>query len=97
MLSVGRLVWKKGHEYAVEALAKLVDQGIEAELQIIGTGVQDRAIRFAAFDLGVLDRVTLLGSKRATKSAPKCGAGGCLRHAQPERRDSVSPRWKRRR
>ena len=63
MLSVGRLVWKKGHEYAVEALAKLVEQGIEAELRIIGTGPQDRAIRFAAFDLGVLERVTLLGSK----------------------------------
>lgn len=62
MLSVGRLVWKKGHEYSVEALAKLVDQGIEAELRIIGSGTQDRAIRFAAFDLGVLDRVTLLGS-----------------------------------
>ncbi|HET9662110.1 MAG TPA: glycosyltransferase, partial [Thermomicrobiales bacterium] len=63
MLSVGRLVWKKGHEYSVEALAKLVEQGIEAELNIIGSGVQDRAIRFAAFDLGVLERVNLLGSK----------------------------------
>lgn len=63
MLSVGRLVWKKGHEYAVEALAKLVEQGIETELRIIGAGPQDRAIRFAAFDLGVLDRVTLLGSR----------------------------------
>ena len=63
MLSVGRLVWKKGHEYSVEALAKLVDQGIEAELRIIGAGVQDRAIRFAAFDLGVLDRLHLLGSR----------------------------------
>ncbi len=63
MLSVGRLVWKKGHEYTVEALAKLVEQGIEAELRIIGAGTHDRAIRFAAFDLGVLDRVTLLGSK----------------------------------
>jgi colanic acid/amylovoran biosynthesis glycosyltransferase len=63
MLSVGRLVWKKGHEYAVEALAKLVEQGIEAELRIIGSGTQDRAIRFAAFDLGVLERVTLLGSQ----------------------------------
>src|SRR5690606_25467852 len=62
MLSVGRLVWKKGHEYSIEALAKLVDQGIEAELRIIGSGTQDRSIRFAAFDLGVLDRVTLLGS-----------------------------------
>jgi colanic acid/amylovoran biosynthesis glycosyltransferase len=63
LLSVGRLVWKKGHEYAVEALARLVEQGIEAELRIIGSGPQDRAIRFAAFDLGVLERVTLLGSQ----------------------------------
>ncbi len=67
MLSVGRLVWKKGHEYAVEALARLVEQGIEAELKIIGAGPQDRAIRFAAFDLGVLDRLTLLGSKPRTE------------------------------
>ena len=63
MLGVGRLVWKKGHEYSVEALAKLVEQGIEAELRIIGAGPQDRAIRFAAFDLGVLERLTLLGPK----------------------------------
>lgn len=63
ILSVGRLVWKKGHEYAVEALAHLVEQGIDAELRIIGRGPQEQAIRFTAFDLGVLDRVTLLGGK----------------------------------
>lgn len=63
LLSVGRLVWKKGHEYAVQALAELVEQGIHAELRIIGDGPQAQAIRFAAFDLGVLDLVKLLGAR----------------------------------
>lgn len=63
MLSVEQLAWQKGHELSVEALARLVEQGIQAELRIIGAGPQERAIRFAAFDLGVLERVAFLGSQ----------------------------------
>jgi colanic acid/amylovoran biosynthesis glycosyltransferase len=68
MVSVGRLVWKKGHEYAVQALARLREQGIEAELRIVGGGAHEPAIRFAAFDLGVTDYVTLLGPRTRTEA-----------------------------
>jgi colanic acid/amylovoran biosynthesis glycosyltransferase len=62
MLSVGRLVWKKGHEYAVQALAQLKAQGIHARLNIIGGGSMADAIRFTAWDLGVFDWLYLSSS-----------------------------------
>ena len=63
MLAVGRVVWKKGHEYAVEAVARLAEMGIHAELTIIGGGDYQDMIRFTAQDLGVLDRISLLESQ----------------------------------
>jgi colanic acid/amylovoran biosynthesis glycosyltransferase len=62
MLSVGRLVWKKGHEYAVQALAHLKTQGVHARLNIIGGGSMADAIRFTAWDLGVFDWLQLSSS-----------------------------------
>ncbi len=63
LLSVGRLVWKKGHPYAVQALAELKQRGIHAKLTIIGGGSLTDEIYFTAWDLGVFDQVELLGSR----------------------------------
>lgn len=63
VLGVGRMVWKKGHEYSVQAVARLQQMGFHAELTIIGGGDYQDMIRFTAQDLGVLDRVTLLESQ----------------------------------
>jgi len=63
VLSVGRLHWKKGHEYAVEALARLRDEGIHWQYRIVGEGDHRDAVAFAAHDLGVQDRVELIGAQ----------------------------------
>ncbi len=63
LLSVGRLVWKKGHPYAVQAVAELAERGIHAKLTIVGGGKLSEEIYFTAWDLGVFDRIELLGSR----------------------------------
>jgi colanic acid/amylovoran biosynthesis glycosyltransferase len=65
VLSIGRLHWKKGHEQALIALRDLVDRGVEVEYRIIGDGDHEEPTRFAVADLGLGDRVQLLGARAA--------------------------------
>lgn len=62
VLSVGRLEWKKGYEYALQAVRLLIDQGVGCEYRIVGDGEYLEAIAFARHQLGLDDRVQLLGA-----------------------------------
>lgn len=57
VLSVGRLVYYKGFEYLIDAM-----KGIDAKLVIIGTGPLLAQLEERARNLGLEDRVRLLGS-----------------------------------
>lgn len=61
IVSVGRLVAKKGHDVLVLACAELARRGIEFELRIIGSGPLRDELRELAADQGVADRVDLAG------------------------------------
>jgi colanic acid/amylovoran biosynthesis glycosyltransferase len=61
ILSVGRLDWVKGYEYALQAIKWLVEHGISCEYRIIGEGAYSDAVRFTIRDLGLEKIVTLLG------------------------------------
>ncbi|MCB9437103.1 MAG: glycosyltransferase [Anaerolineales bacterium] len=61
VLSVGRLEWKKGYEYALKAIQLLQAQGHKVEYRIIGDGQYLEAIAFCRHELGLDDCVTLLG------------------------------------
>jgi colanic acid/amylovoran biosynthesis glycosyltransferase len=61
ILSVGRLTWEKGYEYAVEAVRFLADHGVRSELRIIGDGVMLEPLAFARHQLGVENSVQFLG------------------------------------
>jgi len=61
ILSVGRLVWVKGYEYALQAIKWLVEQGISCEYHIIGDGVYSEAVKFTIYDFDLGNVVTLLG------------------------------------
>ncbi len=61
LVSVGRLEWKKGHEWMLAALRRLVDRGIDAELSIVGDGTYSGAVRLAVHQLGLEGRTTLTG------------------------------------
>ncbi len=57
VLSVGRLVWEKGHQDLLRALAWLRRDGQEARALIVGSGPEEERLRAHARDLGLDDVV----------------------------------------
>lgn len=75
IISVGRLTWEKGYEYAIEAIHLLTRQGIKAELRILGSGPALESLAFARRQLGVESFVQFLGAgTRAQVHAALLGA-----------------------
>ena len=62
ILSVGRLEWKKGYEYSLQAIRLLVERGIACEYRIIGDGEFMEALSFARRQLNLEEKVTFLGA-----------------------------------
>src|SRR5690554_3744782 len=60
-MTTGRLHWKKGLVVTLEALALLKEQGIDFVYKIIGEGKEYERIAFAAYQLGLTERVQFLG------------------------------------
>lgn len=67
LVSVGRLVPKKGHDLLVEAIARLRAQGLDLECDIIGDGPESERIRALVKARGLDDRVRLLGALDRTR------------------------------
>jgi colanic acid/amylovoran biosynthesis glycosyltransferase len=63
ILSVGRLEWKKGYEYALQSVRALLDRGIPCEYRILGAGKYLEAVAFARHQLGLENVVELLGAQ----------------------------------
>jgi colanic acid/amylovoran biosynthesis glycosyltransferase len=61
ILSVGRLEWKKGYEYALQSVRMLLDAGINCRLRIVGAGKFYEALAFARHQLGLKEHVEFLG------------------------------------
>lgn len=66
LVSVGRLHWIKGYEFAIEAVAQARASGIDCTLTIVGpdTGARD-SLEYAIRDRGLDGVVTLAGSRSA--------------------------------
>lgn len=62
ILSVGRLEWVKGYEYALQAVELLVKQQVRCEYRIIGDGEYSEALTFARHKLGLEGTIHLLGA-----------------------------------
>jgi colanic acid/amylovoran biosynthesis glycosyltransferase len=62
ILTVARLVWKKGYEYGLLAVRELVDAGIDLEYRIVGAGPYADAVHACVHDLGLSGHVRLLGA-----------------------------------
>lgn len=60
-LTIGRLHWKKGLQYTLEALALLNEQGIDFQYTIVGDGPERERLVFAAYQLGLEKNVTFAG------------------------------------
>jgi colanic acid/amylovoran biosynthesis glycosyltransferase len=61
LVTVGRLVEKKGIEHVLRAVRVLVDRGVDVEYRILGDGPSRERLTALAGDLGVQDRVTFHG------------------------------------
>jgi phosphatidylinositol alpha-1,6-mannosyltransferase len=61
ILSVGRLMKRKGFDQVIRALPKLRAQGIDAHYALIGIGEAEEYLRGIVDELGLSDRVHLLG------------------------------------
>lgn len=59
-ISVGRLHWKKGLNYVIEALTELHNDGVDFEYTIIGSGPEYERIAFMAYKNGILDKINFL-------------------------------------
>lgn len=63
VLCVGRLVEKKGFDVLVRALAILRDEGVRCRATFVGEGDFRPVIEREIAELGLLDRITLLGAR----------------------------------
>lgn len=62
LLSVARLVEKKGHAYAIEAVGHLVDRGYDVEYHVVGSGDRRELLERRVQEAGVEDHVEFLGT-----------------------------------
>jgi glycosyltransferase involved in cell wall biosynthesis len=61
IITTGSLIWRKGYEFALRAVAGLRARGVPAQLEVIGDGPERQRILYTAHDLGIDDSVVLLG------------------------------------
>ena len=62
IVSVGRLHWKKGFEFLLQAFQILLAKGIKARLEIVGAGPEREKLIFMTHLLGVSEFVTFRGA-----------------------------------
>ncbi|MEF8843710.1 MAG: glycosyltransferase family 4 protein, partial [Haloarculaceae archaeon] len=62
LLTVARLVEKKGHRYAIEAVADLVGRGYDVEYHLVGSGEQEDTLRAQVAKHGIREHVEFLGN-----------------------------------
>jgi colanic acid/amylovoran biosynthesis glycosyltransferase len=64
IVTIARLSWIKGLEYALRSMAVLKDKGISFRYLIVGTGPEEERVKYAAFQLGLKDNVIFPGKKK---------------------------------
>ena len=62
IVSVGRLIEKKGYEYLIDACAALIRRGVDFRCQIVGEGRSETALKQRIRKDDLEDRVILLGA-----------------------------------
>jgi len=71
VLYVGRLIYWKGLHLGLEAFAQLLEQGVDAQLSIVGIGKEERWLKQRAHALGLDGRVHWAGKMNHTELLKK--------------------------
>ena len=74
ILSVGRLVKWKGHQYGVRAVNELVNKDLKLEYHIIGEGEELYSLASLANELGIQKYVFFTGLRHKEKYFHLCNA-----------------------
>jgi len=69
VVGTGTLIWRKDYEHALVAIRRAVDAGADLRFDLIGDGPDRAHLRFAIDDLGLGDRVRLLGRRSPAEVA----------------------------
>lgn len=79
LLCVARLHWEKGHRFLLEAFALLRDEGLDANLYLLGLGPERELLENLAKELDIHDRVFFLGWR--DEALPVIAAADVIVHA----------------
>jgi colanic acid/amylovoran biosynthesis glycosyltransferase len=69
LLSVGRLDWKKGIEFALVGIKEALRRGIAVRYTIVGSGRERMRLVYAINELGLQDHVCLAGERGSSEVA----------------------------
>ena len=78
LLSIGRLVEKKGIAFALRAVAQLIRQGYDVQYDIVGDGPLRHALETLSVDLGIADSVSFQGWRDQPQVAASMAASDAL-------------------
>ena len=84
LISVGRLQWAKGHEFALDAIARVRAAGIAVDFTIFGAGSYEEPIRYAIKQLGLEDCARLGGTLRREQMPAAYANSDVMVHAALE-------------
>lgn len=74
-LSIGRLEPQKAHDLAIRAIAALVAKGLDIKLAIAGSGSLEHELRSLVQELGLSERVTMLGYRNDVRDLMRAADG----------------------
>jgi glycosyltransferase involved in cell wall biosynthesis len=77
VLSPGRLVWEKGHQDVLRAVALLAREGLHPRVRIVGRGPEEARLRAYADELGLADRVEI-GAVGYDEMPAVFGSASCM-------------------
>ncbi len=80
-LMVGRLIEKKGHRYAFQAVAELLREGHDVEVVVVGEGEDFSRLRRLARELGLRERIDFAGTTDHEGVRTRMEAADILIHA----------------
>lgn len=70
--SIGRLSHEKGHKYLFQSIRKLLDDGLDVRLLLVGAGPEHETLKKLAIDLKLQDRIMFTGYKDNAQKYLNC-------------------------